>query len=84
MGIVISTTRELESGAGYYGYSATVACDTNVKTVIFIQDSGYRDTNMQVFFSGSVNPAALTAGSISLFQIKLNDQVVYQVKIIII
>jgi len=81
VGIVISTTKELESGAGYYGYSATVAADTNVKTVIFIQDSGYRDTNMQVFFSGAVNPAALTAGSISLFQIKLNDQVVYQVKI---
>jgi len=50
MGIVISTSRELASGAGYYGLSALVACDTNEKTVIQIKDSGYRDTNIQVFF----------------------------------
>jgi hypothetical protein len=81
MGIVISTSRELESGAGFYGLSALVACDTNEKTVILIKDSGYRDTNIQVFFSGSINQADPAAGSISIFQIKLNDQVVWQTKL---
>ena len=82
MGIVISTSKELESGAGFYGLSALVACDTNVKTVILIQDSGYRDTNIQVFFSGSILQADPAVGSISIFQIKLNDQVVWQSKIV--
>ena len=82
MGIVISTTKELESGAGYYGYSATVDCDTNVKTVILVQDSGYRDTNIQVFFGGSIVLADPAAGSINIFQIKLNDQVVWQTKLV--
>ena len=81
MGIVISTSKELESGAGYYGLSALVACDTNEKTVIFIKDSGYRDTNIQVFFGGSINIADPAAGSISIFQIKLNQQVVWQSKL---
>ena len=81
MGIVISTSKELESGAGYYGLSALVACDTNEKTVIFIKDSGYRDTNIQVFFGGSINIADPAAGSISIFQIKLNEQVVWQSKL---
>ena len=81
MGIVISTSRELASGAGYYGLSALVACDTNEKTVIQIKDSGYRDTNIQVFFGGSITLADPAAGSISIFQIKLNDQVVWQSKL---
>lgn len=81
MGIVISTSRELESGAGFYGLSAMVACDTNEKTVIQIKDSGYRDTNIQVFFGGSINAADPAGGSISIFQIKLNQQVVWQTKL---
>jgi len=81
MGIVISTSKELESGAGYYGLSALVACDTNVKTVILIKDSGYRDTNIQVFFSGSIDQADPAVGSINVFQILLNDQVVWQTKL---
>ena len=81
MGIVISTSRELESGAGFYGLSAMVACDTNEKVVIQIKDSGYRDTNIQVFFGGSINQADPVAGSISVFQIKLNEQVVWQTKL---
>jgi hypothetical protein len=81
MGVVISTQRELESGAGFYGFSASVSCDTNEKTVILIQDSGYRDTNIQVYFGGSVLISDPAAGSISIFQIKLNDQVVWQTKL---
>jgi len=81
MGIVISTSKELESGAGYYGLSSMVACDTNEKTVILIKDSGYRDTNIQVFFGGSIVLADPAAGSISIFQIKLNEQVVWQTKL---
>ncbi len=81
MGIVISTSKELESGAGYYGLSSLVACDTNEKTVILIKDSGYRDTNIQVFFGGSIVLADPAAGSISIFQIKLNEQVVWQTKL---
>lgn len=81
MGIVISTSKELESGAGYYGLSSMVACDTNEKTVIMIKDSGYRDTNIQVFFGGSIVLADPAAGSISIFQIKLNEQVVWQTKL---
>ena len=81
MGIVISTQRELESGAGFYGLSAEVDCSTNTKTVILIKDSGYRDTNIQVFFGGSIDIADPAVGSISVFQIKLNDQVVWQSKL---
>ena len=81
MAIVISTSKELESGAGYYGLSSMVACDTNEKTVILIKDSGYRDTNIQVFFGGSIVLADPAAGSISIFQIKLNEQVVWQTKL---
>jgi hypothetical protein len=82
MGVVISTQKELESGAGFYGLSALVDCDTNEKTVILIKDSGYRDTNIQVFFGGSIDIADPAIGSISIFQIKLNDQVVWQSKLL--
>ncbi len=81
MGVVISTQKELESGAGFYGLSALVDCDTNEKTVIQIKDSGYRDTNIQVFFGGSIDIADPAIGSMSIFQIKLNDQVVWQSKL---
>ncbi len=81
MGVVISTQKELESGAGFYGLSALVDCDTNEKTVILIKDSGYRDTNIQVFFGGSIDIADPAIGSMSIFQIKLNDQVVWQSKL---
>jgi hypothetical protein len=81
MGIVISTSRELESGAGFYGYSSQVACSTNNKTVILIQDSGYRDTVVEIFVSGSSVSADLAAGSISLFEVYLNDQVIYTMRI---
>lgn len=81
MGIVISTQKELESGAGFYGLSAKVDCDTNEKTVILIKDSGYRDTNIQVYFAGSIDITDPAVGSISIFQIKLNDQVVWQSKL---
>jgi hypothetical protein len=81
MGVVISTQKELESGAGYYGFSAAVSCDTNTKTVILIKDSGYRDTNIQVFFGGSIDIADPAIGTMSIFQIKLNDQVVWQSKL---
>ncbi len=78
MAIVISTSKELESGAGYYGLSGLVPCDTNEKIVILIKDTGYRDTNIQVFFGGAIDNDDLATGNISIFQIFLNDQVVWQ------
>lgn len=81
MAVILSTTSELESGAGFYGLSSAVACDTNEKIVILVQDSGYRDTVIEVFFSGGLVLADPVAGSISTFQIKLNEQVVWQTRI---
>jgi hypothetical protein len=81
MGVVISTSNELESGAGFYGYSGQVDCSTNNKTVILIQDSGYRDTVVEIFVAGSSVSADLAAGSISLFEVYLNDQVVYTMRL---
>lgn len=82
MGIVISTTKELESGAGFYGYSGEVACDTNTKTVILIQNTSYRDTLIDVTVSASFASADLTTGSISNFQTKLNDVVINNTKLV--
>jgi len=84
MTIVISSTRELESGAGFYGFSSTVACSTNTKIVIFVQNTGYRDTLLEVTVSGSTDTTDLTAGSISNFQIKLDDQVIFNTRIVTI
>jgi hypothetical protein len=81
MGIVISSTRELESGAGFYGFSGAVACDTNNKIVIFLQSTGYRDTLLEVTVAGSSTTADLSTGSISNFQIKMNDQVIFNTRI---
>jgi len=81
MGIVISSSHELESGAGFYGFSGAVACSTNTKVVIFIQNTGYRDTLLEVTVSGSTTTADLTTGSISNFQTKLNDQVIFNTRI---
>tara|TARA_Y100001938_G_C7929306_1_gene348531 strand:+ start:143 stop:547 length:405 start_codon:yes stop_codon:yes gene_type:complete len=81
MGIVISTSRELESGAGFYGYSTTVDCSTNTKSVILIKDSGYRDTVVEVFVAGSADIADPASGSITTWQVKLNQQVIWQTRI---
>lgn len=82
MGIVISSTRELESGAGFYGFSGEVACDTNSKSVIIIQNTSYRDTLIELTFSASFNASDLTTGSISNFQTILNDVVISNIKLV--
>ena len=81
MGIVISSSHELESGAGFYGFSGQVACSTNTKLVILIQNTGYRDTLLEVYVAGSSTTADVTTGSISNFEVKLNDQVIFNTRI---
>jgi len=81
MGIVITSTRELESGAGFYAFSSAVACDTNTKTVIYIQNTGYRDTLLEITVAGSSTISDLSTGSISNFQTKLDDQVIFNTRI---
>ena len=81
MGIVISTSSELESGAGFYGFSGAVACTTNNKTVILIQNTGYRDTLLEITVSGSTTLADLTTGSISSFTTYLNDEIIQTTRI---
>jgi len=82
MAIVISSSHELESGAGFYGFSGAVACSTNTKVVIYIQNTGYRDTLLEVTCAGSTDTADLTTGSISNFQTKLNDQIIFNTRIV--
>lgn len=81
MGIVITSTRELESGAGFYAFSSDVACDTNTKLVIFIQNTGYRDTLLEITVSGSTDTADITTGAISNFRVKLDDTVIFNTRI---
>ena len=81
MGISISSITEFESGAGFYGFSGAVACTTNNKGVIVIQNSGYRDTLMEITVSGSTTLADLTTGSISSFTTYLNDVAIQTTRI---
>ena len=81
MGIVISSSSELESGAGFYGFSGQVACSTNTKVVILIQNTGYRDTLLEVYVAGSSTTADVTTGSISNFEVKLDDRVIFNTRI---
>jgi len=81
MGIVISSSSELESGAGFYGFSGQVACSTNTKVVILIQNTGYRDTLLEVNVAGSSTTADVTTGSISNFEVKLDDRVIFNTRI---
>jgi len=81
MGIAISSSSELESGAGFYGFSGAVGCSTNNKGVIIIQNSGYRDTLMEITVSGSTSLADLSVGSTSAFTTYLNDDIIYTVRI---
>jgi len=82
MGIVISSSHELESGAGFYGFSGQVACSTNTKVVMLIQNTGYRDTLLEVNVAGSSTTADVTTGSISNFEVKLDDQVIFNTRIV--
>ena len=84
MGIVISSSHELESGAGFYGFSGSVACSTNTKVVIYIQNTGYRDTLLEVTVAGSTDIADLTTGSISNFQTIMDDKVINNTRIVTI
>tara|TARA_Y100000310_G_C20245001_1_gene606391 strand:- start:230 stop:640 length:411 start_codon:yes stop_codon:yes gene_type:complete len=81
MGIAISASQELESGAGFYAFSGAVACSTNNKSVIIITNSGYRDTLMEITVSGSTTLADLTTGSISAFTTYLNDDIINTVRL---
>jgi hypothetical protein len=81
MGVVISTSSELESGAGFYGFSGSVACSTNTKVVILIQNTGYRDTLLEVTCTGSTDTADVTTGSISNFETRLDDQIIFNTRI---
>ena len=82
MGIVISSTSELESGAGFYGFSGAVACSTNTKVVILIQNTGYRDTLLECTVAGSTDTADVTTGSISNFEVRLDDQIIFNTRIV--
>lgn len=84
MGIVFSSSSELESGAGFYGFSGEVACSTNTKVVILIQDTGYRDTLLEVTVAGSFESTDLTTGSISNFQTSVDDRVINNTRIVTI
>ena len=81
MGVSISSITELESGAGFYGFSGAVACSTNNKGVIVIQNTGYRDTLLEITVSGSTTLADLTTGSISSFTTYLNDVAIQTTRI---
>ena len=81
MGVSISSITELESGAGFYGFSGAVACSTNNKGVIVIQNTGYRDTLLEITISGSTTLADLTTGSISSFTTYMNDQIINTTRI---
>ena len=82
MGIVFSSSSELESGAGFYGFSGEVACSTNTKVVILIQDTGYRDTLLEVTVAGSFDSTDITTGSISNFQTSVDDRVINNTRIV--
>jgi len=77
VGIVISGPRELLSGNGIYSFSGEVACDTNSKTVILLQDTGYRDMILEFRFTGSYEVSDLNVGDKSNFQIIMDDVVIY-------
>ena len=81
MGVSISSITELESGAGFYGFSGAVACSTNNKGVIVIQNTGYRDTLLEITVAGSTTLADLTTGSISSFTTYLNDVAIQTTRI---
>jgi len=84
MGIVFSSSSELESGAGFYAFSGEVSCDTGEKVVILIQNTGYRDTLLEVTVAGSTDIADLTTGSISNFQTIMDDKVINNTRIVTI
>lgn len=78
MGVSLASIQVLPSGNGFYSQSGEVACSTNTKNAITIVDSGYRDTTIELTFSGSTVDGNLTAGSISEFKVIINDTIVYR------
>jgi len=81
MGVAVSALQTLESNAGVYAYSGAVACTTSSKSVVLIQDSGYRDSLYEFTFSGSYVAADLAASSRSNFAIILNDTTILNLRI---
>lgn len=77
----LSTQQQWGDGKGWYAYSGLVDASTNAKPVILVNNTGQRDSLVTVQFGGSVSVADLNAGTASVVQVYLGDDIVYQNKI---
>ena len=77
----LSGLNQLATGIGWYSFSGLIACTTNAKPVVLINNTGQRDAMVTVTFNGSVALADLNAGSNSVCQILLGGEIICQNKI---
>ena len=77
----LSGLNQLSTGIGWYSFSGLIACTTNAKPVILVNNTGQRDAMITLTFNGSVALADLNAGSNSVVHIILGGEIVVQNKI---
>lgn len=77
----LSGLNQLSTGVGWYSFSGLIACSTNEKPVIMINNTGQRDCMITVTFNGSVLLSDLNAGSGSVVAVKLGGETIVQNKI---
>ena len=77
----LSGLNQLSNGKGWYSYSGVIACTTNAKPVVLVNNTGQHDALVTVTFNGSVALADLNAGSNSVCQVILGGEIICQNKI---
>ena len=77
----LSGLNQLDTGIGWYSFSGLVDSSTNAKPVILIQNTGQRDSMITVSFAGAVAKSDLNAGAVSVLDLILGGETVYQNKI---
>jgi len=77
----LSGLNQLSTGVGWYSFSGLIACSTNAKPVIMINNTGQRDCMITVTFNGSVELSDLNAGSASVVAVLLGGETIVQNKV---
>ena len=77
----LSGLNQLATGIGWYSFSGLISSSTSAKPVILINNTGQRDSMITVTFAGAVSKADLNAGAVSVLDVILGGETVFQNKI---